>query len=252
MRVSTWFVLNAVSRKDGAVVEQKRHCPRPGVLLGSTSPFDSIDLKGMCMKKELSLVAAAIMVILPLASADASQTINFGPSAPAGTINSYAGFNWYGAQNDVYADSSVSFFDSASVTAFGRNKAFDLNSVDFLTLNSDVPSGGDTADFTTVISGYLNGTLVKSLTENYAWGGGAFSGLNLDDVNKVSFKTTVTTTVLGEPGSSTISDFTLVNSLNVSKAAKAPEMDAATGAGALTLLAGALLVMGGRRRPRLS
>jgi hypothetical protein len=204
------------------------------------------------MKKELSLVAAAIMAILPLASADASQTINFGPTAPAGTINSYAGFNWYGAQNDVYADSSVSFFDSASVTAFGRNKAFDLNSVDFLTLNSDVPSGGDTADFTTVISGYLNGTLVKSLTENYAWGGGAFSGLNLDDVNKVSFKTTVTTTVLGEPGSSTNSDFTLVNSLNVSKAAKAPEMDAATGAGALTLLAGALLVMGGRRRSRLS
>jgi hypothetical protein len=198
-------------------------------------------------------MAAAIMVIVPLASAEASQTINFGPSAPAGTVpNGYAGFNWHGAQNDVYADSSGSFFDSASVTAFGRNKAFDLNSVDFLTLNSDVPSGGDTASFTTIISGYLNGTLVKSLTENYGWGGNDFSGLKLDDVNKVTFNTTITTTAYGVPGSSTNSDFTLVNSLNVSKATKAPEMDAAGGAGALTLLAGALLVMGGRRRLPLS
>jgi hypothetical protein len=205
------------------------------------------------MKRELSLMAAAIMVIVPLASAEASQTINFGPSAPAGTVpNGYAGFNWHGAQNDVYADSSATFFDSASVTAFGRGKAFDLNSVDFLTLNSDVPSGGDTASFTTVISGYLNGTLVKSLTESYGWGGNDFSGLKLDDVNKVTFNTTITTTAFGVPGSSTNPDFTLVNSLNVSKATKAPEMDVAGGAGALTLLAGALLVIGGRRRPSLS
>ena len=98
----------------------------------------------------------------------------------------YAGFNRNGAQNDVYADSSATFFDSASVTAFGLNQAFDLNSVNLLTLNSDVPSVGDTASFSTVISGYLNGTLVKSLTESYGWGGNAFSGLNLDDVNKVT------------------------------------------------------------------
>jgi hypothetical protein len=58
--------------------------------------------------------------------------------------------------------------------------------------------------------------------------------------------------VYGEPGSSTNPDFTLVNSLNVDNAAKAPEMDPAGGAGALTLLIGALLVMGGRRRPSLT
>jgi hypothetical protein len=205
------------------------------------------------MKKELSLMAAAIMVIVPLASADASQTINLGSSAPAGTVpDGYAGFNWYGAQNDVYADSSGTFFDSASVTAFGSGNAFNLNGVDFLTLNSDAPSPGDTADFTTVISGYLNGTLVKSLSESYGWGGNAFSGLDLDDVNKVTFDTTITTTAYGVPGSSTNPDFTLVNSLNISDSAKAPEMDPAGGAGALTLLAGALLVMGGRRRASLS
>jgi hypothetical protein len=204
------------------------------------------------MKRELRLMAAAIIAIVPLAAAGA-QTIDFGPSAPAGTVpNGYAGFNWYGAQNDVYADSSGSFFDSASVTAFGRSHAFDLNSVNLLTLNSDAPSPGDTAAFTTVISGYLNGTLVQSLTEHYGWGGAAFSGLKLDDVNKVTFNTAVTTTASGQPGSSTNPDFTLVNSLNVGHAAKAPEMDPATGAGALTLLAGALLVMNGRRRPWLS
>jgi hypothetical protein len=232
---------------------EKRDCLRTGVSLRSKPPFDNIDFKGMGMKRELGLLAAAIMAIVPLASADASQTINFGPSAPAGTVpDGYAGFNWNGAQNDVYADSSATFFDSASVTAFGRSQAFDLNSVNFLTLNSDVPSGGDTASFTTVISGYLNGTLVKSLTENYAWGGNAFSGLNLDDVNKVTFNTTVTTTAYGVPGSSTNPDFTLINSLNVGNATKAPEMDPAGGAGALTLLAGALLVMGGaRRKPAL-
>ena len=201
------------------------------------------------MKRELRLMAAAIAAMLPLASAHASQTINFGPSAPSPTVpDGYAGFNWYGAQNDVYADSSPTFFDSASVTAFGRTQAFDLNSVDFQTLNSDVPSGGDTAAFSTVISGYLNGTLVQRLTENYAWGGGGFSGLNLDDVNKVTFNTMITTTVYGVPGSSTGPDFTLISSLNVGPAAKAPEMDPTAGAGALTFLACALLVMGGRRR----
>lgn len=203
------------------------------------------------MKKELSLTAAAVMAIASFASADASQTINFGPTLPAGTVaDGYAGFNWYGAQNDVFADSSFSFFDSASVNQFGRSKNFDLNSVDLLTLNSDVPSGGDTAAFTTVISGYRNGSLIKSLTENYAWGGADFSGLKLDGVNKVTFNTTVTTTVYGIPGSSTNSDFTLINSLNVDKAARAPELDAASCAGALTLLGGAIMVMGGRRARR--
>ncbi|MGB6306830.1 MAG: hypothetical protein WBF89_03470 [Steroidobacteraceae bacterium] len=200
------------------------------------------------MKKELSLLAAAFAAMLPFAAANAWQTIEFGPSLPSGTVpNGYAGFNWYGAQNDVYADSSATFFDSASVTEFGRSQAFDLNSVDFLTLNSDVPSGGDTAAFTTVISGYLNGTLVQKLTENYAWGGGNFAGLNLDGVNQVTFNTTITTTAFGIPGSSTGSDFTLVNNLNVGNAAKAPEMDPASAAGALTLLVGGLLVLRGRR-----
>jgi len=117
-------------------------------------------------------------------------------------------------------------------------------------LNSDVPSGGDTTNYSTVISGNYNGRLVKTLTENYGWGGAVLSGLNLDGVNDVQFATTEITTVYGEPGTFRSGDFTLVNQLTVDNytgVAKAPEMDPATAASALTLMFGSLLVMRGRR-----
>jgi hypothetical protein len=201
------------------------------------------------MKRELGLMAATLAALLPLASAQASQTITFGTDLPEGTIaNGFDGFNWHGAQNDVYFDTSSSGFDSAYITAFGRAKAFDLNSVDFLALSSDTPSPGDTEVITTVISGYLHGTLVQRLTEHYDFEGANFTGLNFDDVNKVTFKSTVTLTSDGVPGSITGPDLPMIQSLNVNKkatVASAPEMDTATGAAALTWLAGALFVIGG-------
>jgi hypothetical protein len=134
-----------------------------------------------------------------------------------------------------------------------RTSAFDLNSMVVQDLNSDVPSGGDTTAYTTVISGYLNGTLVESLTKSYRWGGGTVLSLNMDGVNDIKFKTTEINTRFGQPGVFTSPDFTLVSQLtvdNFSTVAKAPEMDLATAASALTLVVGSLLVIRGRRATR--
>jgi hypothetical protein len=208
------------------------------------------------MKTELRLTVAAIAAALPMLSASASQTINFGETyAPVGALpNGYKGFDWYGAQNGVYADSTGSVFGSADIAEFGRAKAFDLDSIALVNFGSDVPSGGDTISFATTVSGYYNGTLVKSVTEDYGWGGGFFSGIDIDGVNKITFATTDTRTIYGEPGTFTGSDDTLVSQLTVSKAGvvAAPEMDRATAASALTLTIGGLLVLQGRRSKRQS
>jgi len=204
------------------------------------------------MKTEIRLTVAAIAATLPLLCANASQTINFGQNLPAGTVpNGYAGFNWHGAQNDVFADTTPSFFGSAYITEMSRPAAFDLNSMVAQNLNSDAPSGGDTTAYRTVISGYLNGTLVQSLTENYPWGGGTVLTLNMDGVNDIKFKTTEINTRFGQPGVFTSPDFTLASQLSVDNfATKAPEMDSATAASALTLMIGSLLVIRGRRAKR--
>jgi hypothetical protein len=206
------------------------------------------------MKTELRLTAAAIAATLPLLCANASQTIDFGQNLPAGTVpNGYAGFNWHGAQNDVFADTTSSFFGSSYITEMSRTAAFDLNSMVVQNLNSDVPSGGDTTAYTTVVSGYLNGTLVESLTKSYGWGGGTVLSLNMDGVNDIKFKTTEINTRFGQPGVFTSPDFTLVSQLtvdNFSTVAKAPEVDLATAASALTLMVGGLLVIRGRRATR--
>ncbi len=205
------------------------------------------------MKTELRLTVAAIAATLPLLCANASQTIDFGQNLPAGTVpDGYAGFNWHGAQNDVFADTAApSGFGSAYITEMSRTAAFDLNSMVVQNLNSDAPSIGDTTNYRTVISGYLNGTLVESLTEGYGWGGGTVLSLNMDGVNDIKFTTTEINTRFGQPGAFTSPDFTLVSHLAVDNfATKAPEMDPATAASALTLMVGSLLAIRGRRAKR--
>ena len=206
------------------------------------------------MKTELCLTLAAIVATLPLISANAAQTLNFGPSLPPGTVpDGYAGFDWHGAQNDVFADTTPSFFGSLFITELSRTAPFDLNSMVVQELNSDAPSIGETSNNTTTISGYLNGTLVDTLTESYAFGGGTLLTLNMDDVNAVKFTTTNTRTVFGLPGSITGPDLTLVSQLTVDNVvAKAPEIDPATAASGLTLLIGGLLAISGRRRPTIA
>ena len=204
------------------------------------------------MKTELRLTVAAIAATLPLLCANASQIIPFGPSLPAGTVpDGYAGFNWHGADNAELLDTSG--FDSAFITEMSRTTAFDLDSMVIQNLGSDTPSGGDTTAYSTVISGFLNGTLVERLTENYGFGGGNPLTLNMDGVNDVTFTTTEITTRFGQPGVFTSPDFTLASQITVDKfspVAKAPEMDPATAASALTLMLGSLLVFGGRRAKR--
>jgi hypothetical protein len=205
------------------------------------------------MKKELRLTVAAIAATLPLLCANASQTIDFGQNLPAGTVpDGYAGFNWHGAQNDVFADTTPNSFGSAYITEMSRTAAFDLNSMVVQELNSGAPSIGETSNYTTVISGYLNGTLVETLTEKFPFGGGTLLTLNMDGVNDVKFTTVNIRTDFGVPGSTTNPDLTLVSQLTVDNfsVAKAPEMDPATAASALTLMVGSLLVIRGRRAKR--
>ena len=201
------------------------------------------------MKKELHLTLAAIVATLPLLTANSAQTIDFGSNLPTGTVaDGYAGFDWHGAQNDVFADTTPSFFGSVFITEFSRAAPFDLNSMVVQELNSDAPSIGETSNNTTMIFGYLNGKLVDTLTETYAFGGGTLLALNLDDVNAVKFETTNVRTVFGQPVIITTPDLTLVSQLTVDKSAtRAPEIDPSTAASALTLLIGGLLVITGRR-----
>jgi hypothetical protein len=205
------------------------------------------------MKTDIRLTVAAVAAMLPLIAAHASQTINFGPDVPTGTIpDGFAGFDWHGAQNGVFF--TTNDFASVAISELSAPSAFNLDSIVFQNLNSDVPDGGDTSNFTTVISGFRNGTLVDSITENYNWGSANLLPLNIDNVNDITFTTTQINTRFGEPGVFKSPDFTLVSQMTVDKSSvvKAPEIDAATAASALTLLIGSLLVVRGRREKCLA
>src|SRR6202046_5778492 len=96
------------------------------------------------MKAELRLTLFRSVATLPLMSANAAQTLNFGPNLPAGTVpDGYAGFDWHGAQNDVFADTTPSFFGSLFITELSRTAPFDLNSMVVQESNSDAPRLGE-------------------------------------------------------------------------------------------------------------
>ena len=226
----------------------------PGQVATMVSLVEPSASWGSVMKKELGLTLTAIVAILTLSSANAAQTIDFGPNLPPGTVpDGYAGFDWHGAQNDVFADTSASSFGSAFITEFSRTSPFDLNSMVVQELNSDAPSIGETSSNTTTIFGYLNGTLVDTLTENYAFGGNTPLTLNMDGVNDVKFTTGNVRTVFGQPVIIRTPDLTLVSQLSVDNSTvRAPEIDPGTAASALTLLLGGLLVSTGRRRSAIA
>jgi hypothetical protein len=202
---------------------------------------------------------AAVAACLGLfASIASSKTIDFGQNLPDGAIApGYAGFNWGSAVNDPFGGGFGLTEFAASIDQFSRNAPFDLNSVTFQNLVSEGGGDGSTANYTTVISGYLGNTLVRSVTENYAgFQDPTFAGLNIDGVNKITFSTiallqdtfccdshgnTITQTNFHGP------DSTYVSSLNVSNFTKAPELNDASAATALTLLLGSLAVLRGRR-----
>ncbi len=161
------------------------------------------------MQMELRLTVAAIAATLPLLSAGAAQTINFGPAPlgpPDGIIaDGYAGFDWHGAQNDVFFDQTSTGFGSAYITEMSRTSAFDLLSMVVSPLSSSLPSPGEISNLTTTISGYFNGTLVQTLTETYsAIATGNPLTLNMVGVNDVKFTTIDTRTELDVPGNPTL------------------------------------------------
>ena len=210
---------------------------------------------------ELRRIIAALAVSAPLslfATLAGSQTINFGANLPAGPVPAgYGGFDWGTGANAAInsgTDAEIYYLVSpaAYMVQFSRTSLFDLNSVGYSMYVSDLSYEGNFNDLTTVVSGYRGTTLVKSVIEQYtSSGSGLFTGLNIDGVNKITFSTTDTVSYLNGSGNPVIvstnaSDSTFVDQLKVSSY-KAPEIDPASAASALTLLLGGLAVLRGRR-----
>lgn len=203
-------------------------------------------------------VAALILFFAPSAAFANSQTIDFGANLPAGPVPAgYSGFNWGTGANQAInsgPDAAIYYLTSpaASIVQFSQAGLFDLNSVDYQVLVSGETGLGSFDNYTTIVSGYQGTTLVKSVTENYpGTGGNAFNGVNIDDVNKVTFSTTDTFGFLDSLGhmvvSGTSAAATFVDHLTVSSPMAAPEIDSASVFSALTLLLGSLAVLRGRR-----
>ena len=210
---------------------------------------------------ELRRMIAAFAVSAPLslfATLAGSQTINFGANLPAGPVPAgYDGFNWGTGANAAInsgPDAQIYYLlgPAAYMVQFGRTSLFDLNSVGYSMYVSDLSYEGNFNNLTTVVSGYRGTTLVKSVIEQYtSSGSGLFTGLNIDGVNKITFSTTDTVSYLNGSGNPVIvstnaPDSTFVDQLKVSSY-KAPEIDPASAASALTLLLGGLAVLRGRR-----
>ena len=210
---------------------------------------------------ELRRMIAALAMSVPLslfATLAGSQTINFGANLPAGPVPAgYAGFDWGTGANAAInsgPDAAIYYLLSpaAYMVQFGRTSLFDLNSVGYSMYVSDLSYEGNFNDLTTVVSGYRGTTLVKSVIEHYTSSGpDSFTGLNIDGVNKITFSTTDTVSYLNGSGNPVIvstnaPDSTFVDQLKVSSY-KAPEIDPASAASALTLLLGGLAVLRGRR-----
>jgi hypothetical protein len=211
--------------------------------------------EGDAMKRNSCHAIAAVVLAAPLgfvALAASATTVDLGSALPSGPVpNGYGGFNWNGAINDsgdfqfLYTSAPA-----ADVNQFGRTQPFDFTGVSFQNLVSDISGDGEVDTFSTVISGYLNNTLVQSVTENYGWAQGSFTGLKIDDVNKIVFSTTDHIKVFSDDGTTALNapDLTLVSSVTVKDAVAAPEIDTASAGTALTLLLGGVAVLLGRRR----
>jgi hypothetical protein len=214
------------------------------------------------MKRNICRVIAAFgaAALLGLSAQIANaDTVNLGAALPSGPVPpGYGGFDWGSAIND---SGDIKFFyttaPAAAVDQFTSSRPFDLTGVTFQNWMSDFSGEGQVSTFSTVVSGYLNSTLVKSVTENYGWGQGVFSGMNIDDVNKITFSTSGSTTysICCDSGGNITyvtnpipHDTTFVSSITVNDAARAPEIDPESTASALTLLAGGLAVLRGRKK----
>jgi hypothetical protein len=214
-------------------------------------------MKKNILRVTVAVAAAALLgLAVPIANA---RTVDLGAALPSGPVPpGYGGFNWGAAIND---SGDIQFFyttaPAANVDQFTSSQPFDLTGVTFQNWMSEFTGEGQVSNFSTVISGYLNNTLVQSVTENYGWGAGVFSGINIDDVNKIIFKTTafITDTFCCDSGGNitTITEFngadtTFVSSVTVKDVMGAPEIDPASTVTAFTLLVGGLAVLRSRRK----
>lgn len=211
--------------------------------------------------KHHTIVVLAISGIFAAAVANADTTITFGTPGGSPIPAGYGGFNWSNGGGPAINDDGLNPYyisgPAGIIDQFSRASPFDLTGVSFQNWMSEITGLGFVSQYTTVISGYLNGKLEDTYTAKYGWGAGTFSGLNIDDVNKITFQTSavftdtyccdskgnLVTTTTSNPH-----DTTFINSVTVRSAA-APEIDPGSAVGGMTLLLGSLLVLRSRSRP---
>jgi hypothetical protein len=217
---------------------------------------------GINMEIRRAIAAVSVAALLCLCATSAafasSETIIFGANLPAGPVPAgYSGFNWgSGVNQAINSGPDAAIFaltnPAASIVEFGQTGLFNLNSVDYQILSSGETALDSFDNYTTVVSGYRGTTLVTSVTQNYpGTGGNLFNGLNIDNVNKVTFSTTDTFGFLDSLGNMVIAGVgaaaTFVDELTVTPVTAAPEIDPASAVSALTLLLGGLVILRGRR-----
>jgi hypothetical protein len=205
---------------------------------------------------------AAVCAILAAAAAHADSTITFGTPGGSNVPAGYGGFNWSSGGGPAINDDGLNpYYISAPagiIDQFTSATPFTMTGVSFQNWMSEITGLGFVSQYTTVIDGYLNGTLVDTYSASYGWGAGVFSNLNIADVNKVTFQTSAVftdtsccdgmgnliTTVTTNPNDTTFISSVTVRNLSV------PEIDPSSAAGGLALLVGFLVVLQGRSRVR--
>jgi hypothetical protein len=203
----------------------------------------------------------AISGIFAAAVASADTTITFGTPGGSPIPAGYGGFNWSNGGGPAINDDGLNPYyisgPAGIIDQFSRASPFDLTGVSFQNFMSEITALGFVSQYTTVISGYLNGKLEDTYTAKYGWGAGTFSGLNIDDVNKITFQTSAVFTDTfccdskGNPVTVTTSnpnETNFISSVTV-RAAAAPEIDPGSAAAGITLLLGSLLVIRSTSRP---
>jgi hypothetical protein len=231
-------------------------------LLCALPDFSDTGFQGEIMRTNPSCAVAflASAMSLGIFSSNAfGDTVPLGAALPSGPVPAgYGGFDWGSAIND---SGDIAYYyitaPAASVEQFTSATPFTLTGINFANWMSEYTAEGQVSNYTTVISGYLNNTLVESVTEKYGWSYGAFSGLDVAGVNKITLSTTafITDTSCCDSNGNPQTvieyngpDTTFVSSITVDRLAQAPELDSNSAASALTLFIGILLVL--RRRQR--
>jgi hypothetical protein len=211
------------------------------------------------MNKHHAIYFFAASLMLVVGSANADTTITFGTPGGSTIAAGYGGFDWHEGSGAAINDDGINpYYISGPAGIFNKFTSatpFTLTGMDFQNWMFEVTGLGFDSEYTTVISGYLNGKLQDTYTAHYGWGAGDLSGLNIADVNKVTIHTSAVFTdtyccdsmghlvsiVTKDPN-----DTNFVSSLTF-RGVAAPELDLGVGASGIALLLGGLMIAKARK-----